>query len=194
MHRLRITAAGAALLLAFAATPATAHQGHGTGKKPMGTIESFDGTTLTVTLSDGSSQSATTTDDTRVKVEHRGNHTHGRGHGNPSRGSLDDLQAGNFVLRMKMRGDTLEQIRIRRAPESTDTVCTESDNADAESDGADDECAAPENPNDDATSDDDATDDATDDEDATDDDDSSDDGANSDDDTLTDDDGAGPTE
>ena len=140
MLRLRSLAVLAALALPLAYIPAvaSAHGGRGGGKKPMGTIASYDGTTLTVTLADGSTETATTTDGTRVKIEHRGNHSHGRGHGNPSKGSLDDLSAGAFVLRMKLRDDTLEQIRIRPSETDAGSTCAADDESDDSCAGSDD--------------------------------------------------------
>ena len=120
-------AAVAALALAAVTLPALAHGGKGGGRKAMGTIASFDGTTLTVTTTDGETVTATFTEDTKVKVEHRGHH--GR-NGNPSNGSAANLTPGTFVLKMKTAEDgTLEKIRVRptafehpaETPEPTET-------------------------------------------------------------------------
>jgi hypothetical protein len=103
---------------AVAAPFAQAHRGKGHGKKPIGTIASFDGTTLTVTLTDGSTATATATEDTQVKLEHRG---HRKGHKKPSNGTLEDLAAGNFVLRMKVdECGELDKIRLRRSADAGD--------------------------------------------------------------------------
>jgi hypothetical protein len=118
MHRVSrkvVLAAVGALALATLVAPAGAHNGKGGGKKPMGTIASFDGTSLTVTTAD-EDVTATVTDDTKVKVEHRGHHARGKGHGNPSRGDAEDLTAGTFVLDMKVDDDgNLDRIRVRSA-------------------------------------------------------------------------------
>jgi hypothetical protein len=128
MHRVSrkvVLAAVGALALATLVAPAGAHNGKGGGKKPMGTVASFDGTTLTVTTADDD-VTATVTEDTKVKVEHRGHHSKGKGHGNPSRGDAENLTAGSFVLDMKVDDDgNLVRIRVRSAaphdPEPTST-------------------------------------------------------------------------
>ena len=113
LSRIIVVGAAAALALASIATPAAAHKGKGKGKKPMGTIASFDGTTLTVTTTDGATTTATYTEDSKIKVEHRGHHDRS---GRPSEGDAADLTAGAFVLKMKTEEDgTLERIRVRPA-------------------------------------------------------------------------------
>ena len=144
-------AAVAALALATIAVPALAHGGKGSGKKAMGTIASFDGTTLTVTTTGGETVTATFTEDTKVKVEHRGHH--GR-HGNPSKGSADNLTPGTFVLKMKTDDDgTLEKIRVRptafehpaetpaatESPDEDDTEEEDTDEADDTDEASDDD-------------------------------------------------------
>ena len=140
-------AAVAALALGTIAVPALAHGGKGGGKKAMGTIASFDGTTLTVTTTDGETATATFTEDTKVKVEHRGHHAR---KGNPSNGSADSLTPGTYVLRMKTDDDgTLEKIRVRptafehpaETPEATEGDETEGDETEGDET---DETPAPE--------------------------------------------------
>lgn len=118
----------AALVLGAVAAPAALAKrpsGKG-GKKPVGTVASFDGTTLTVTMKDGSSRTATADESTQVKIDHRGRPS---AKGNPTRGSLDDLVAGNLVLRMKTDDGALEKVRIRRVATETAPVTTCSDEA-----------------------------------------------------------------
>ena len=131
-RRTIVVATIGALAVAALAAPATAHRGRGHGKKPMGTIASFDGTTLTVTLTSGETATATVDEGTKVKVEHRGHHERGNGHGNPSNGSADDLTAGTFVLRMKVDDEgAAEKIRVRPAAHDTDQHgCATEDEAD----------------------------------------------------------------
>ncbi|MDQ3940473.1 MAG: hypothetical protein M3238_03875 [Actinomycetota bacterium] len=117
---------------AIAAPIASAHKGRGQGKKPIGTIASFDGTTLTVTTTAGTTVTATVTEDTQIKIEHRGHHARAKRHGNPSNGALDALAAGNFVLRMKVDDGELDKIRIR--PATTEHAPTPSDDLDDDED------------------------------------------------------------
>ena len=123
----------AALVLGAVAAPAAlAGDRDGSrkgGKKPIGSVASFDGTTLTVTLNDGSSATATADEDSRVKVDHRGRPS---AKGNPTRGSLEDLVAGTLVLRLKTDDGVLEKVRIRRtaAPAATAPVAACEDDAD----------------------------------------------------------------
>ena len=168
VSRKLVLTAVAVLALASIATPALGHRGKGSGKKATGTIASFDGTTLTVTTSDGST-TATVTDDSKIRVEHRGHHGRGKGHGNPSKGTAEDLTAGAFVLKMKTDDDgTLDQIHIRPAahevdptetptPEPTETPDDETDDADA--DETEDDADESEDDADDEESDDDDDDD-----------------------------------
>ena len=167
MHRVSrkvVLAAVAALALATLVAPAGAHSGKGGGKKALGTVTSFDGTTLTVTTADGD-VTATVTEDTKVKVEHRGHFAKGNGksRGNPSRGDADDLTDGTFVLDMKVDDeDNLVRIRVRSAapqegepaetpeptetpdPEETETPDTEDeDTEDTEDEDTDTETPTP---------------------------------------------------
>ena len=110
----------AALVLGAVAAPAAlANDRDGSrkgGKKPIGSVASFDGTTLTVTLNDGSSATATADEDSRVKIDHRGRPA---AKGNPTRGSLEDLVAGTLVLRLKTDDGVLEKVRIRRTAQTS---------------------------------------------------------------------------
>ncbi len=105
-----------ALVLAFAA-PALAHkQGsprhHHGGKKPIGEVVSFDGTTLSVLKhSSGETVSGTVTEDTRIKLDHRGRPAAKR---NPTRGSVEDLVAGTKVLRLKLDDGMVEKVKLRK--------------------------------------------------------------------------------
>jgi hypothetical protein len=121
----------AALVLGALAAPVAQAKGPSRkgGKKPIGTVASFDGTTLTVTMKDGTSQAATADDSTQVKLDHRGRPA---AKGNPTRGDLDDLVAGALVLRMKTDDGALEKVRLR-------SVATESPAATCEADDCDDE-------------------------------------------------------
>ena len=113
-----VVAATAALALSSFAGPASAHRGKGWGKRAMGTVASFDGTTLTVTTTEGETVTATFTEETRVKVEHRGHHDKS---GHPSEGDATDLVAGALVLKMKTNDDgTLDRIKVRPATHDTD--------------------------------------------------------------------------
>ncbi len=137
----------AALVLGAVAAPAALANGrrdgeHNGGKKPVGTVASFDGTTLTVAMKDGSSKTATAGDDTKVKIDHRGRPA---AKGNPTRGSLEDLVAGALVLRMKIDDGALEKVRIRRAaaeaapaPAASAPAADCAEDADSEGDEADD--------------------------------------------------------
>ena len=112
----------AAMVLALFAAPAAAHK-EGTGGKPaVGEVVSFDGTTLTVAMNDGSSFSGAVAEDVQVKVEHRGHKEHGKGHKKPSNGSVADLTAGAKVLRMKVKCGEVQKLRLRRAPAVTTVV------------------------------------------------------------------------
>ena len=125
----------AALVLGAVAAPAALAKGPSGkgGKKPVGTVATFDGTTLTVTMNDGSTQTATADDSTKVKVDHRGRPA---AKGNPTRGGLEDLVAGTLVLRLKTDDGVLEKVRIRRTAPAAAPVPT--DDADEEGDDTDD--------------------------------------------------------
>ena len=112
----------ATMVLALFAAPALAHKEGTGGKKALGTVASFDGTTLTVTMTDGSSFSGAVGDDVQVKVEHRGHKSHGKGHKKPSNGSVADLTAGAMVLRMKVKCDEVTKLRLRRVPAAAPVV------------------------------------------------------------------------
>jgi hypothetical protein len=108
------------LLLSLPVIPATAKRPEDLrgGKRALGTVASFDPSTMALTLAshDGShTTTATVSDHVKIKVEHRGDHTRGPGHGNPSRGSLDDLVPGAFVLTVHTRDELITYIRLRPA-------------------------------------------------------------------------------
>ncbi|HWL65623.1 MAG TPA: hypothetical protein VNP73_06575 [Actinomycetota bacterium] len=132
------------------ATPAVAgdhtektHRGH--GKRAMGTIESFDGTTLSVALDDTTTWSGPVACDVKVRVEHRGRHARGKGHGNPSRGSVTDLKPGAWILRMKLDDGIVEKVHVRPAPTDGEMVTAAS--------GASDDCDSEEEESDEAGTD-----------------------------------------
>ena len=126
MHRVSgrvvLVAVSVALVLGTVAATAGAHKGQGKGKKAMGTIESFDGTTISVDVGEDEAVTATVDDDTKIKVEHRGHHARGKGHGNPSRGTTEDLAEGAFVLDMKVDDGHLDRIRVRPATHGEPTA------------------------------------------------------------------------
>jgi hypothetical protein len=140
----------AAFLVAAFAVPAFAHHPDRGGKKAIGEVASFDGTTLTVTRTDGSTFTSAVADDVKVKVEHRGHKEHGKGHSKPSNGTTADLVAGAQVLKVKVRCDEVTKVRIRRAPaeatvapaepvDSTDdTESDDTESDDTESEATDD--------------------------------------------------------
>ena len=106
------------LVSASAASTASAHA-KGGGKKARGEVTSFDMTSLAlvVAMRNGDTFEGTVDPDAQVKLEHRGHHSHGQGHGNPSRGSLEDLVAGALVLRMKVDDEgVVHKVRLRKAP------------------------------------------------------------------------------
>jgi hypothetical protein len=121
---------------AIAGPKAAARKG---GKKPMGTVSSFDGTTLSVARKNGSSLTVTTDEDTRVKLEHRGRHAR---KGNPSNGTLEDLVVGAFVLKMKVDDDVLEKIRLRLPATSADACPAQGPSEDEGEPGSADAVAA----------------------------------------------------
>lgn len=102
------------LLLALGAIAAPAALAKRGGKKPVGTVTSWDGTTLQVTLNGGQTVTATVAPDVQVKVEHRGEHSRGKGHGNPSNGSVEDIFVGVSVLRIKLEDGVVTKLRLRR--------------------------------------------------------------------------------
>jgi hypothetical protein len=88
------------------------------GKKPVGEVVSFDAESmvLSVEMKDGTLYEGEVSEDVQVKLEHRGNHDRS---GNPSKGTLDDIEAGAKVLRMKVSKKThlVEKLRLRPDPE-----------------------------------------------------------------------------
>ncbi|MEA2461591.1 MAG: hypothetical protein QOH90_1768 [Actinomycetota bacterium] len=105
------------------------------GKKPIAEVLSFDPGSLQLDLqmNDGSESGQTVDAGVQIKVEHRGAHAHGKGHGNPSRGTLADLVPGTKVLRMKLTGGVVTKLRLRRAAApATETPASEPDDGDEE--------------------------------------------------------------
>ena len=99
------------------------------GKKPIGTIASFADPTLTVDMEDGSQFVGNVTEDTQIKIDHRGRPS---AKGNPTKGSTADLVAGYKVLRLKSdetdAGNVVEKVKVRKvaapAPTPTPTPTT----------------------------------------------------------------------
>jgi len=112
--------------MAAPAALAKGNKGKG-GKKAIGEVTGFDATTgaLVVTLTDGTVFAGTANEGTKVKIEHRGNHGKGKGHGNPSNGDLADLVAGAKVLKMKTADDGLTVKKIRLRPVAAAPVAEE---------------------------------------------------------------------
>ena len=105
------------------------------GKKPIGEVVSFDveSLALSVELNDGSLYEGEVSEDVQVKLEHRGNHDRS---GNPSNGTLEDIEEGAMVLRMKESKDSdlVVKLRLRPAPEEQCEV----DEPEGEVEGPDD--------------------------------------------------------
>lgn len=168
MHRLSARTVTAVSLVALiaAAAPVQAkspHSGRSGGKKPIGEVVSFDAATsaLVVDLNDGEELTTTVAEDAQVKLEHRGSHRRNKGHGNPSKGSLEDLVAGALVLRMKVEDDEVTKIRLRPVPAPVETPPAEGDQSQDGTGGSDDVLEDPDDSDDDDASGDDSTDDTT---------------------------------
>ena len=105
------------------------------GKKPIGEVVSFDveSLALSVERKDGSLYEGEVSGDVQVKLEHRGNHDRS---GNPSNGTLEDIEEGAMVLRMKESKDSdlVVKLRLRPAPEEQCEV----DEPEGEVEGPDD--------------------------------------------------------
>ncbi|HVL64439.1 MAG TPA: hypothetical protein VM573_04620 [Actinomycetota bacterium] len=94
------------------------------GKKPIGTIASFDSATgaLAVDLKDGTQFTGTVTEDTKIKVDHRGKP--GK-KGNPTTGTTADLVPGYQVLRLKSDAAedgslVVEKVKVRKVAAASD--------------------------------------------------------------------------
>lgn len=126
MHRVPgkvvLVAVSAALALGSLAATAGAHNGKGQGKKAMGTIVSFDGTTLAIDVGEDEAITGTVDEETKIKVEHRGHHSRGKGHGNPSKGTAEDLVPGAYVLDVKVDDGHVDKIRVRPATHGEPTA------------------------------------------------------------------------
>lgn len=178
MHRLVVRTVAVASLAALVAGGTLTAQAKSSrpknwgGKKAVGTVLTFDAATLalTIDMAEGDDFAGTLAEDAKVKLDHRGHSRRGEGHGNPTRGSLEDLTAGAAVLRLKSEDGLVTKIRLRPAAPAAPTAPEdEGDSGDA-APGDDD-------PADDVL--DDATDDTAD-EDTTDDTDTPDDDASGD--------------
>jgi hypothetical protein len=97
------------------------------GKKAIGTVLTFDPATraLTIDMTEGDDFTGTLAEDAQVKLDHRGHSRRGEGHGNPTRGSLEDLTAGAGVLRMKSEDGVVTKIRLRPAAPVTPPTAPE---------------------------------------------------------------------
>jgi hypothetical protein len=86
------------------------------GKKPIGEVVSFEDMLLKVEMKDESTYQGEVAEDVQVKLEHRGDHDRS---GNPSNGTVEDIEEGAKVLRIKesKKTDLIEKIRLRPAPE-----------------------------------------------------------------------------
>jgi hypothetical protein len=118
-HRSLNRAAAVLCVAALAITPAALGKPKSPkpgGKKPIGEVVSFEGMLLKVEMRDESTYEGEVAEDVRVKLEHRGDHERS---GNPSNGTLEDIEEGAQVLRIKesKKTDLIENIRLRPAPE-----------------------------------------------------------------------------
>ena len=168
MHRLVVRTVAVASLAALVAGGSLAAHAKGSrpknwgGKKAIGTVLTFDPATLAlaIDMAEGDDFTGTLAEDAQVKLDHRGHSRRGEGHGNPTRGSLEDLTAGAGVLRLKSEDGLVTKIRLRPAPTATPPTAPEGED---DSDG-DSEDAAPgdDDPADDVLDDDEDTDEDTD--------------------------------
>jgi hypothetical protein len=149
MHRVTartLAVVSLAGMLAAGSLPAAAGSPHPErrgGKKPVGEVVSYDAASsvLVVELASGEEMSAVVDPDVQVKLEHRGRAKpkDSKEHGNPTRGSLDDLVPGAGVLRLKLEDEVVTKIRLRPAPPPVETpVPAVSDDTD-DSDGVDED-------------------------------------------------------
>lgn len=83
------------------------------GKRAVGGVSSYDSTSgaITVDMRDGSSWSGTVTEATKIKVEHRG----WAGTGKPAKPTMESIEVGDKVLKLKARSGEVRKIRIRKA-------------------------------------------------------------------------------
>lgn len=136
----------AALVATSLLSPALGAPGQGKGpsgkggKKPIGTVASFDASSgiLVVDMKDGSRFEGVADQDTKVKIDHRGKS--GK-KGNPTKGSLEDLVAGYKVLRIKSsttdeNATKVEKIKVRKVAAPAPATCTE-DSSEQSCQGAD---------------------------------------------------------
>lgn len=151
MHRVSartLTVLSLAGLLAAASLPAHAKSSRPKqhrGKKAMGEIVSFDAATSTLVVDLPGEEDFTggLDPDVQVKLDHRGWNKRPGSHGNPTKGSVDDLLPGTPVLRMKVEDDVVTKIRIRPVAEAplppTEDEAEDGDEADPAEDTSDDD-------------------------------------------------------
>ena len=140
-----------AMLLSAMAAPALAKGKGSGGKKPVGTVVSFDGTTLTMQAKDGSTLSAPVADDVQIKVDHRGRKGQDKAK-KPSNGTVADIVAGASVLRIKVKCDEVVKLRLKAAPAPV-AATTEDETATSEADATDEATSGCTDDSDEAASD-----------------------------------------
>ena len=153
-----------AMLLSFMAAPALAKGKGSGGKKPVGTVVSFDGTTLTMQAKDGSTLSAPVADDVQIKVDHRGRKGQDKTK-KPSNGTVADIVAGASVLRIKVKCDEVVKLRLKAAAAPV-AATTEDETATSEADATEEGASGCADDSDEAASDEAAEDEADADEDS----------------------------
>lgn len=101
----------AALALPSVSKPGKS-QGKKKGKSAIGTVTAFDATTLalSVEFKDASTFEGTLSPDSKIKLEHRGRP---KVPGNPTKGSIEDVEVGDKVLKMKARQGEVVKIWLR---------------------------------------------------------------------------------
>jgi hypothetical protein len=112
-------------LVAALAAPALAKpgKGHGNGKakakkgkRAIGVVTAFDAVTgaLAVELRNGDLFAGVVDPDAKIKLEHRGKPSK---KGNPTKGSFEDITAGDKVLKMKIDEDSglVDKLHLRQS-------------------------------------------------------------------------------
>lgn len=89
-----------------------ASKGKKKGKRAIGSVTAFDPATmqLSVEFRDGSTFEGSLAEDAKIKLEHRGKPA---ARGNPTKGSVDDIDVGDKVLKMKARNGEVRKLRLR---------------------------------------------------------------------------------
>lgn len=89
-----------------------ASKGKKKGKRAIGSVTAFDPATmqLSVEFRDGSTFEGSLAEDAKIKLEHRGKPAT---RGNPTQGSVDDIDVGDKVLKMKARNGEVRKLRLR---------------------------------------------------------------------------------